>query len=433
VEFVVFWVVLILCMLIGIQVGLALCVSAFLLIFVYMDGLPWTGVLSLLAQRMYEGSDSFTLLALPLFFLAGSFMDAGGISQRLINFAQVFVGWVRGGLAVVTVAAEMFLSGITGSASADAAALGGVMIPALKKNGYSGEFSAALVAAAGALGPIIPPSIGMVIYGAMANVSVAKLFVGGIIPGILLGLGLIVVCIVIAHIRQYPKAGGRPTLARIAHATKEAAIPLAAPVIVLGGILTGVFTATESAAVAAVYSFVVAKFVYKKLSWRQSFEVCYQAAVGASRVMFIIATAAFVGWVLARLQVPERLGALLLGFSQDKYVMLIIINVMLLLLGCFLEGAAIMILIVPTLLPVLTALNIDLVFFGVMMTVNLAIGTIHPPVGVSLVITSAIARVQFEKTIMEGLPFLAVLVAMLMAMIFVPEVVLWLPRLVFGS
>lgn len=432
-EIAVFFGTLVVCLLIGIQIGLSLSVAGFVLIFAFMDGLPWSGVLSVLAQRMYEGADSFSLLALPLFFLAGAFMEAGGISARLVNFAQVFVGWVRGGLATVTVVAQMFMAGITGSASADAAAIGAVMIPALKKHGYSPEFAAALVASAGSLGPIIPPSIGMVVYGAMSDVSIARLFVGGIVPGVLLGVGLIFVCIVLAHIRQYPKGGTRPTLPLIAHAFREAAIPLAAPAIVLGGIFTGVFTATESAMVAAVYGFVVAKFVYKKLSWRQAFEVCYQSAVGASRVMFIIATAAFVAWVLARLQIPQHLGEALLSLSNNKYVMLAIINLLLLVLGCFLEGLAIMIVMIPTLLPVLKSLNVDLVFFGVMLVINLAIGTITPPVGVSLVVTSAIARVKFESSIRETLPFLAMLIAMLMTMIFVPDVVLWLPRVVFGN
>lgn len=428
-----FWVVLIACLLMGIQVGFSLAVAAFGLIFVFMDGLPWSGVLSLMAQRMYEGSDSFALLALPMFFLAGAFMEAGGISARLINFAQVFVGWIRGGLAMVAIIAEMFMAGITGSASADAAAIGSVMIPSLRKRGYSPEFAAALVASGGALGPIIPPSIGMVVYGAMTDVSIARLFVGGVIPGVLLGLGLIAVCLVLGQMRQYPKEGGLPTLPQIAVAFKEAVIPLAAPGIILGGIFTGVFTATESAMVAVVYGFLVAKFVYRKITWSQAFEICYQSAVGASRVMFIVATAAFVAWVLARLQIPQKLGEYLITLSNNKYVMLIIINLLLLVLGCFLETLAIMVIMVPTLLPVLHSLNIDLVFFGVMLVINLAIGTVTPPVGVSLVVTSAIANVKFEKTFRELIPFLGLMIGMLLAMGFFPEVVLWLPRVVFGK
>jgi C4-dicarboxylate transporter, DctM subunit len=432
-EILLFWALLLVCMAIGIQIGFALAIGAFGLIFFFSDGLPWTGVLAIMAQRMYEGADSFTLLALPLFFLAGGFMDAGGISNRLINFAQAFVGWVRGGLAMVVVVAEMFLSGISGSASADAAAIGSVMIPSLKRRGYSPEFAAALVASAGALGPIIPQSIGMVVYGAMAEVSIARLFVGGIIPGIVLGLGLMLVCGIIAHVRSYPKEAARPSMSSIWIATREAIIPLAAPTIILGGIFTGIFTATESAMVAVVYGFLVSKFIYRTITWRQALDICYESAVGSARVMFIIATAAFVAWVLARQQIPQRIGEFLMTVSTDKYVVLVIINLLLLVFGCFLEGLAIMIIMVPVLLPVLKSLNIDLVFFGVMLVINLAIATVHPPVGVSLVVTSAIANVKFEKTVWELLPFLALMVGMLFALIFFPEVVLWLPRLVFAK
>ena len=432
-EFFVFWILLIIALMMGIQIGFALAIGAFGLIFIYADGLPWTGVLSVMAERMFEASNTFSLLALPLFFFAGGLMDAGGISTRLVNFAMVFVGWIRGGLSMVVVVAEMFLSGISGSASADAAAIGSTMIPALKRRGYSPEYSAALVASAGALGPIIPPSIGMVVYGSMADVSISRLFIGGIIPGVLFGVGLIIICYVMARIRGYPTEGSLPSLTQINHAFREAILPLMAPVIILGGIFTGAFTATESAMVAVVYGFVVSKFIYRSITWRQAYEICYESALGSARVMFIIATAAFVGWILARLQVPQTVADALLTLSSNKYIILIIINLMLLVLGCFLEGLAIMIIMIPTLLPVLVALQIDLVFFGVMLVINLAIGTVTPPVGVSLVVTSAIANVRFEKTFVELLPFAGIMIAMLMAIIFFPEIVVWLPDRVFNK
>ena len=432
-EFFVFWILLIIALLMGIQIGFALAIGAFGLIFIYADGLPWTGVLSVMAERMFEASNTFSLLALPLFFFAGGLMDAGGISTRLVNFAMVFVGWIRGGLSMVVVVAEMFLSGISGSASADAAAIGSTMIPALKRRGYSPEYSAALVASAGALGPIIPPSIGMVVYGSMADVSISRLFIGGIIPGVLFGVGLIIICYVMARIRDYPTEGSLPSLTQVNHAFREAILPLMAPVIILGGIFTGAFTATESAMVAVVYGFVVSKFIYRSITWRQAYEICYESALGSARVMFIIATAAFVGWILARLQVPQTVADALLTLSSNKYIILIIINLMLLVLGCFLEGLAIMIIMIPTLLPVLVALQIDLVFFGVMLVINLAIGTVTPPVGVSLVVTSAIANVRFEKTFVELLPFAGIMIAMLMAIIYIPEIVVWLPDRVFNK
>jgi C4-dicarboxylate transporter, DctM subunit len=427
-----FWALLMIAMVFGVQIGFALAVGAFGLIFLFSDGLPATAVLSVMAERMYEVSNTFSLLALPLFFLAGGLMDAGGISLRLVNFAMVFVGWIRGGLSMVVVVAEMFLSGISGSASADAAALGSTMIPALKRRGYSAEFSAALVASAAALGPIIPPSIGMVVYGSMADVSISRLFIGGVLPGVLFGIGLMAICWFIARARDYPTEGHFPSIASIMHAFKEAILPLMAPVIILGGIFTGAFTATESAMVAVVYGFVVSKYIYRTITWKQAYEICYESALGSARVMFIIATAAFVAWILARLQVPQKVADGLLHLSTNKYVVLIIINVLLLLLGCFLEGLAIMIIMVPTLLPVLRTLEVDLVFFGVMLVINLAIGTIHPPVGVSLIVTSSIANVRFEKTIKELIPFLAIMVIMLLALVFFPQIVLWMPDAVFG-
>jgi C4-dicarboxylate transporter DctM subunit len=206
-----------------------------------------------------------------------------------------------------------------------------------------------------------------------------------------------------------------------------------APVIILGGIFVGVFTATESAMVAVVYGFVVSKFIYRSITWKQAYEICYEAALGSARVMFIIVTAAFVGWVLARLQVPQKVADSLLSLSTNKYVVLLIINILLLMLGCFLEGLAIMIIMIPTLLPVLKTLEIDLIFFGVMLVINLAIGTVTPPVGVSLVVTSAIAKVKFEQTFIELLPFVGIMVGMLILMIWLPETVLWLPALMFGK
>ena len=432
-EVLVFWGLLVVALMLGVQVGLALAVGAFGLLFVFAEGIPLTGILSVMAERMFEASNTFSLLALPLFFLAGAFMDAGGISTRLVNFAVVFVGWIRGGLAMVVVVAEMFLSGISGSASADAAAIGSTMIPALKRRGYTPEFAAALVASAGALGPIIPPSIGMVVYGSMADVSISRLFIGGVVPGLIFGLGLIAMCWLLARLRDYPTEGHFPTLLQIGHAFREAILPLMAPVIILGGIFVGVFTATESAMVAVVYGFVVSKFIYRSITWKQAYEICYEAALGSARVMFIIVTAAFVGWVLARLQVPQKVADSLLSLSTNKYVVLLIINILLLMLGCFLEGLAIMIIMIPTLLPVLKTLEIDLIFFGVMLVINLAIGTVTPPVGVSLVVTSAIAKVKFEQTFIELLPFVGIMVGMLILMIWLPETVLWLPALMFGK
>jgi C4-dicarboxylate transporter, DctM subunit len=428
-ELALFWAVLAAALALGIPIAFALALGAFALLFLVSEGLPMTAVLVIMAQRMFAGSDSFAILALPLFFLAGSLMELGGISERIVRFAALLVGWVRGGLSMVAVVAEMFLSGITGSASADAAAIGSVMIPALRKRGYSPEFAAALVASGSAIGPIIPPSIGMVVYGWLADVSVARLFLGGMVPGILVGLALIGVCWTMAWRRGYPREP-RPTAREAVSACSEAIVPLAAPGIILGGIFAGIFTATESAMVAVAYGMLVARYYYRALTWRQIFDICYRSAVDSSRVMFVIAVAAFVGWVLARERIPQQMAESLMALSDDPIVVLVIVNLLLLVFGCFLEGLAIMIVLLPTILPVIKAIGIDPVFFGVIVVINLAIGTVTPPVGVSLFVSAAIAGLPLERVIPELIPFLLALIGVLFLLVFFPGLVTWLPNTV---
>ncbi len=413
---------------IGVPVAFAIAVSALGLLVLFSDGLPVEAVLVLMATRIYTGSDSFPLLAMPLFFLAGSLMEAAGISDRLVRLGIALVGWMRGGLAMVGVVASMFMSTVSGSASADAAAVGSVVIPALKKRGYSAEFAAALVASSGSLGPIIPPSILLVIYGSLTNTSISQLFLAGVIPGVLVGAGLIALCFVLAMLRGYPKEDRMP-LSAIVRVTFEALIPLAAPLLVLGGIFAGIFTATESAMVAALYSLLVGTFVYRTLNWRTVLTICYDTALASSRVMFIIGVAAFVGWVMAREQIPQRIGEQLLTVSDNPTVMLLIINVLVLIFGMFLEATAILVILLPTLMPIVLHFGIDPVFFGVILIINLAIGTVTPPLGICLFVTSAIAEVPFQRCIREVLPFLAVMIGVLALLTYAPGLVLWLPRL----
>jgi C4-dicarboxylate transporter DctM subunit len=415
-------------MAIGVPIAYALAVAGFAVAMTAAAGLPIDVLVVLFAQRLYGGADSFVLLALPLFFLAGALMETGGLSEKLIRLAMTFVGWVRGGLSMVTIITEMIFSGISGAASADVAAVGGVMVPAMKRRGYSPEYAAAVVATAGALGPIIPPSIGLVVYGGLADVSVARLFIGGIGPGIFFGVMLLAICGFIAIRRNYPKEDF-PTPQEILLAFIDALIPLAGPVIILGGIFVGLFTATESAMIAVVYALVVSLFIYKTLTWREVLRLTYQSAVDSARVMIIICVASFIGWVLAREQVPQQVVDLTLGISTNPIVVLILINILLLLFGCFLEATAIMVILVPTLLPVIHALGIDPVYFGVIMMINLAIGTVTPPVGTCLFVGAAIANVPMEKIIPEIMPFIAVMVVALLALLFFPEIVMWLPNM----
>jgi C4-dicarboxylate transporter DctM subunit len=413
---------------IGVPVAFAVAVGALGLLVLFSDGLPPEAVLVLMATRIYTGSDSFPLLAMPLFFLAGGLMEAAGISDRLVRLGIALVGWMRGGLAMVGVVASMFMSTVSGSASADAAAVGSVIIPALKKRGYSAEFAAALVASAGSLGPIIPPSILLVIYGSLTNTSISQLFLAGVVPGIVVGVGLIAVCFVLAMIRGYPKEDRMPIRA-IARVLFEALIPLTAPLIVLGGIFAGIFTATESAMVAALYSLLVGVFVYRTLNWRKVLALCYDTALASSRVMFIIGVAAFVSWVMAREQIPQRIGEQLLTVSDSPTVMLLVINVLVLIFGMFLEASAILVILLPTLMPVVLHFGIDPVFFGVILIINLAIGTVTPPLGICLFVTSSIAEVPLERCIREVLPFLCVMIGTLALLTYMPALVLWLPRL----
>lgn len=429
-EMIVFWVLLIATLIVGVPVAFAIALSALGLLLIFTEGMPLDAVLVIMAQRMFSGTDSFPLLALPLFFLAGALMQEGGLSERLVRLAAALVAWIRGGLSMVVVLAEMFFAAITGSPSAVAAAIGSVMIPALRERGYSTRFSAAVVAAGASVGPVIPPSIMLVVYGSLSNVSIAQLFIGGIIPGILMALALMALCFVIALIRDYPKEE-RASLTFLMVAVRDAILPLLTPAIILGGIFSGVFTATESAMVAVLYALLISKFVYRSLSWADIYRVFYESAISSARIMFIIATASFVGWVLAREHVPQTVSDYLLSLSEDPFVILLLINAIFLLFGCFIEGIAIMIILLPTILPVITELGIDPMFFGVMIVINLAIGTVTPPVGTCLVITSMIAKLPFDQVFKEILPFIGVMILVLLLLVFFPQLVTWLPAQFF--
>ncbi len=430
-EILAFWLTLLACLACGVPVAFALAAGAFVILLVFSEGLSHYAILVLFSQRAFGGTDSFAILALPLFFLAGALMERGGISDRLIRFALVLVGWVRGGLSIVSVAAAMLFSSISGSASAATAAIGGIMVPAMHARGYPLNFAAAVVSAAGALGPIIPPSIGLVVYGSLADVSIARLFLGGVVPGILIAIGMMLLCGGLAAKRDYPKEPF-PSFRELVRAAIDALIPLMAPAIILGGIFGGIFTATESAMIAVVYAFLVGRFVYRTLTLRIAFELCYQSAVSSARVMIIIAIAAFVGWVLAREQVPQQIADIMLTLSSDPLIVLLLINGILLVFGCFLEGLAIMIILLPTLLPTIHALGIDPVFFGVIMMVNLSIGTVTPPVGTCLVVGASISGQPMEKLIPEAMRFLVVMVGILVCLIAFPGLTLWLPNFVYG-
>ena len=387
--------------------------------------------LTLIPQQMFGGTDSTVLQAVPFFLLAGALMDKGGISHRLVNFANTLVGWVTGGLAMVSVVASMFFAGISGSAAADSAAIGSVMIPAMERKGYARDFAAALIACAGTIGTMIPPSIPMIIYGVATGASIGALFIAGAVPGVLMGLALMVHSYAVSRRRGY--SGVPFPAAREAWRTfREAILTLLMPVIIVGGILGGVFTPTEAAAVAVFYSLVLGGLVYRELKWHHLPAILVSTGVGTGIVMFIIATSTAYSWILARQGIPLQLANGFMGISDAPWVFLLLVNGLLLLVGTVMETVPSIIIFAPVLLPLVKQLGIDPVFFGVIMVVNLSMGLASPPSGATLFVSTAIANESLDRVCRAVWPLLASMVAILLLITFVPSLVMFLPRLVYG-
>jgi C4-dicarboxylate transporter DctM subunit len=389
--------------------------------------------MSILAQRSLVGADSYALLAIPFFILAGNLMNGGGITHQIINLANATVGRFRGGLALTSVTAAMIFSGLSGSAAADASALGKVLIPAMKKQGYGGGFAAALMASACVNGPIIPPSIPLVIYGLSAakGVSIIALFLGGIVPGILLALSLMIAAYVISVRRNYPVSVAVP-IREIPKLFLPASWALMMPVIILIGVTGGVVTVTESATIAVVYAAFIGFFVYKELSLKTIWPILVQTALDTALVMYIIALSSGFGWLLAVSGTPRAIAAWIGSVSTDPTIILMIINVFLLVIGIFMEPLPAMFILIPVLVPVVQAVGIDLVHFGLVMVFNLCLGLITPPVGILLYICANFAGVKLEEESRELGPFLGAGVVVLIIISLFPATVLWLPRLLVG-
>ncbi len=382
----------------------------------------------MVVQRMFSGTDSFHLMAVPLFMVAGVIMEEGGISRRLINFANALVGWMPGGLAAVTIVSAMFFAGISGSAAADAAAVGAILIPAMKRSGYESDFAAAVQASGGSLGVIIPPSIPMIIFGFLTGASISRLFAAGIVPGLLIGISLIGVSTFISWRKGYaPETRFSPSLIR--KTFKEALLALGAPVIILGGILFGIFTATESAAVAVVYALFISMAVYRNLGIGDLFHIFRNASITASIVMFIIATASVFSWIAAMEDIPGRLAGTLLGISDHPVVLLLLINAILLIAGTFVETTASLILLVPMITSMLPSLGIDLIQLGVIVVTNLSIGMLTPPMGICLIVSSSISKDTIGAVSRRVVPFLLILIIDLMIITFYPPITMWMANL----
>ena len=383
-----------------------------------------------ISQKMFSGVDSFPLLAVPFFILAGDMMDAGGISLRIVRFAHTLVGHIRGGLAHVAVMASMFFAGISGSSIADTAAVGSIMIPAMQESGYGKSYSGAVCAAAGSVGCIIPPSIPMVVYGVLGDVSVAALFLGGAIPGLLIGLALMILAYFIARARGFE----REKLAGFGEMWKtfrKSILALIMPGIIVGGIMGGVFTATESGAIAVVYGLFIGLFVFRSIRLRDLPRVFIRSSITTGMVMMIISTAAIFRYLITIDQVPQKIAEIFLMMTHNPYVLFALINVLLLIVGTFMDTLSALIILAPIFLPVVKGFGVDPVHFGVVVVINLAIGMATPPLGVCLFVACGIAKITLREITLAIWPFLIALIVVLFLVTYVTPTTLWLPRL-FG-
>ncbi len=449
----------------GIPVAIAMAGSSLLYIW-------WTGNLPgfVVIHRMVSGIDSFPLLAVPFFILAGNLMNNAGITNRIYNFALALVGWLKGGLGHVNVLGSVIFAGMSGTAIADAAGLGTIEIKAMKDHGYETEFAVGVTAASATLGPIIPPSLPFVIYGMMANVSVGALFLAGILPGVLLAVLMMMTVAYYAHkngwgadvkfqwgkltkalvelavVMGWPLAlyglivgMGLPAQATVAvglvvlfTADKifnfQAVLPIMTPVLLIGGMTTGIFTPTEGAIAACIWAMVLGLVWYRTLSWKMFVKVCLDTVETTSTVLFIVAAASIFGWMLTATGVTTAIGEWVLGFTKEPWVFLLLANLLMLFVGCFLEPTAAITILVPILAPICQKLGIDLVHFGLVMVLNLMIGLLHPPMGMVLFVLARVAKLSVERTTMAILPWLVPLLLSLGILTYIPIISLWLPR-----
>ncbi|MBC6406167.1 MAG: TRAP transporter large permease [Rhodospirillales bacterium] len=384
--------------------------------------------LTIVPQRFVSGIDSFAFMAIPFFLLVGDLMNTAGITQRLIRFSNALVGHLPGGLAQVNVVSSMFFGGISGSSTADTASIGSILIPAMNKEGYDPEFSVALTATSSCCGPIIPPSIGLILYGVIANVSITDLFLAGYLPGLMLGGALLTTAYTISKKRGYP-THPRASLREVFDAFKSSVFAAALPFLVIGGLLSGVFTVTEAAGVAVVYTLFVGFFVYRELTLGRVIQVLQGAVVKVGTLMSIAAAALIFAWVLTILEVPQQLASAILQISDNKYVILLLLNVFFLFVGMFMEPKASLLILMPVILPLLPPLEIDLVHFGIIIIFNSVIGLITPPIGIVLNLASKIGNVGMDRAAIATLPFLAAMLVVLVIVTYMPTLVLFLPNL----
>ncbi|WPG38420.1 TRAP transporter large permease [Variovorax sp. EBFNA2] len=453
----------------GIPVAIAMAGASLVYILVSDSTLPPFVVI----HRMVSGIDSFPLLAVPFFILAGNLMNNAGITTRIYNFALALVGWLKGGLGHVNVLGSVIFAGMSGTAIADAAGLGTIEIKAMKEHGYSTEFAVGVTAASATLGPIIPPSLPFVIYGMMANVSVGALFLAGLLPGVMMAVLMMLTVAYYAHKNKWgadvkfsrtrlfkalmelvvvvgwpmllwllvAKLGTPPQLTVFAGLASlfvldkifsfEALLPIMTPVLLIGGMTTGLFTPTEGAIAACVWAMILGFAWYRTLSWKMFIKVCLDTIETTSTVLFIVAAASIFGWMLTATGVTTDIAAWVLSFTKDAWVFLLLANLLMLFVGCFLEPTAAITILVPILLPIATQLGVDPIHFGLVMVLNLMIGLLHPPMGMVLFVLARVAGLSFERTTMAILPWLVPLLLSLGFITYMPKLVLWLPKMFY--
>lgn len=412
------------CLVLGVPVAISLGLSS--LCYLIVSGIP----VVVMAQKVFTGIDVFVLLSIPGFILAGNLMNSGGITERIIRFANAMVGWIRGGLGLTNISASMFFGGVTGTAVADAASIGGVMIPGMKKAGYPADFSAAVTAASSTVGPIIPPSVPMIIVGALSGISVGQMFMAGAIPGIMMGLAMMVTCYIIARRRNFPREEWQG-FGELLRAFLSAFWALAMTAIIIYGLLSGIATPTETAIVACVYALVVGAFVYRELPLAKVPKIIIDSGISAASILSLVGFANVFGWILVSERIPQAIASAVLSMTDSRILVILMINTVLLIVGMFMETIAALIILFVPLLSLAQAVGIEPLHFATFAVLNLMIGLTTPPVGVCLFVCAGIARLPLTPVVIAIMPFLLSNLIVLLLVSFIPAFATWLPGLIF--
>ncbi|HZK71582.1 MAG TPA: TRAP transporter large permease [Clostridia bacterium] len=421
--FAIYFLALIVLLILSVPIGVSLGITgmAFLVLEQSMG-------LEVAIQRIVVAADSFSLMALPLFILSGNIMCGGSISRRLVEFMDSLIGWITGGMSMVTTLASMFFGAISGSCTATTAAIGSIMIPGMNEKGYAKDYGSAVTAASGTLGAVIPPSLMTITYGTITGVSVGALFMAGFLPGILMGISLMIVSYFICKKAGY-KSDVKFSFLRVYVSLKKSILAVLMPVIVLGGIYGGIFTPTEAATIAVVYTLIVSVFIYKDVAFKDIPRIFIDSALMSGGIMFLVCTASLFGWTISVARVPQMIASAMLSVTDNPILILMMINVLLLVIGCFLESIATILIMTPILFPIILEMGIDPLQFGIIMCVNICIGTMTPPFGVCLFVSSGISGVPVERIAIKALPYLAILIFDLLLITYIPTISTILPSL----